>query len=218
MSIAKTHRPRKRQLGQFMTPLPLARRLLGDVTFSGTDRVLEPSMGDGAFVVALIEKFLPLYDGPVEARLDRILRENVYGVEIDPGLYARCLDRIERTWGCVPRAHNLVRADFFFCHLTTRGWEIGLVPSGASAEARFDYIVGNPPFGGTIDPSVQDELDGLYGFRNGEKIKKETYSFFIVKALDMLAQSGKLMFICSDTFLTIKTMRGLRRLLMETGA
>jgi hypothetical protein len=54
--------------------------------------------------------------------------------------------------------------------------------------------------------------------RAGGKIKKETYSFFIVKCLDMLKHGGRLLFICSDTFLTIQTMRGLRRLLMSQGA
>ena len=217
MTVAKTHRPKKRQLGQFMTPLPLARRVLEGVSFKKTDKVLEPSMGDGSFVVAIIEKFLPLYDGPVERRLDRILRRNVYGVEIDRGLYDTCLARIQDTWGHLPGDQNLVREDFFLCHFTAHGSGTPVNCSGKGAELHFDYIIGNPPFGGTIEPSLKDQLDRAYGFRNGEKIKKETYSFFIVKSLDMLADGGRLLFICSDTFMTIKTMRGLRRLLMSEG-
>src|SRR4029079_92547 len=49
------------------------------------------------------------------------------------------------------------------------------------------------------------------------KIKKETYSFFLVKSFDLLKDGGKIVFICSDTFLTINTMRGLRKLLLEHG-
>ena len=51
--------------------------------------------------------------------------------------------------------------------------------------AHFDYTVGNPPFGGTIAPDIQDKLDREFGWRNGLKIKKETYSFFIVKCLEL---------------------------------
>ena len=51
----------------------------------------------------------------------------------------------------------------------------------------------------------------------GAKLKKETYSFFIAKALDELSPGGTLAIICSDTFLTIKTMAGLRMLLMDRG-
>jgi len=217
MSTAKTRRAKKRQLGQFMTPIALARRVLDGIEFSKTDRVLEPSMGDGSFVLALIEKFMPLYAGSVAERLTQILRRNVFGVEVDEGLYRRCLSRIRAAWEHMPGEHNLVRHDFFLTHFTDLGWRGGLQCPGNAPEVRFDYILGNPPFGGTMDPAFQEELDRLYGFRNGEKIKKETYSFFIVKSLDMLADGGSLLLICSDTFLTIKTMRGLRRLLMGEG-
>lgn len=217
MSVTKTQRPKKRQLGQFMTPLPLARRVLDGITFEKTHRVLEPSMGDGSFVVALIEKFLSLYNGPLEQRLEHILKRNIYGLELDPELYASCLSRIEHIWGYLPSNHNFVKGDFFLSHFTTQGCETGIHPSARSQQLRFDYIIGNPPFGGTIKPSKQDQLDRLYGFRNGHKIKKETYSFFIVKSLDMLTQAGEILFLCSDTFLTINTMRGLRLLLMTEG-
>ena len=86
-----------------------------------------------------------------------------------------------------------------------------------NGRAEFRLHCGNPPFGGTIDVEIQDALDRRYGWRNGLKIKKETYSFFIVKSLELLKPGGRITFICSDTFLTISTMRGLRRLLMNEG-
>ncbi len=73
---------------------------------------------------------------------------------------------------------------------------------------RFGAIIGNPPFGGTFDRHIEDELDRRYGGYWGAKLKKETCSFFIAKALDELAPGGTVAFICSDTFLTIKTMAG----------
>ena len=208
MSVTKTSRAKKRQLGQFLTPDATARALLDTLTFDRDDKVLEPSMGDGAFIIPLIERFLPLYRGALPARLAQVLTHNVYGVELDPALYARCLDKICARWGALPEGHNFRCADFFRC-------DSAAYP--AFAHPVFTHIVGNPPFGGTLDPALQDELDAMYGFRNGEKIKKETYAFFIVKSLDLLAPGGRLRFICSDTFLTIKTMRGLRRLLMSQG-
>jgi len=61
MSIAKTQRVKKRQLGQFLTPPAMARQLVEGLPFTKQDRVLEPSMGDGSFILPLIEKFLELY-------------------------------------------------------------------------------------------------------------------------------------------------------------
>ena len=202
MSETKTLRHRKRQLGQFLTPPETARRLVSDFKFTVSDRILEPSLGSGAFILPLIEKFLPLYDGPIADRLDQILTRNLYGVEIDDALLEACLTSIEKRWGHRPARHNFVLADFF---LTT-------------FPLPFDYVLGNPPFGGTIDPAIQDKLDRELGRRNGLKIKKETYAFFLVKSLDLLKPGGRLRFICSDTFLTINTMQGLRRLLLENGA
>ena len=201
MSQTKTLRDKKRQLGQFLTPPATAERLVSDSAFTHSDTVLEPSFGDGSFLLPLIDKFLPLYDGPVATRLDSILTRNIYGTEIDPELYARCLEKIKLRWGYCPAQHNFVCADFF----------------RTAFPAQFDFIVGNPPFGGTIAPELQDKLDKELGWRGGLKIKKETYSFFIVKCLDLLKPNGHLRFICSDTFLTINTMQGLRRLLLDTG-
>ena len=202
MSQTKTLRDKKRQLGQFLTPAPLAERLVADLTLSCNSIVLEPSFGDGAFLLPLIDKFLLLYDGPVSERLTQVLARNIYGVEIDPMLHAKCLKNIAERYGFCPARHNLLCADFF----------------QTSFPIYFDVIVGNPPFGGTIAPEIQDKLDKELGRRGGLKIKKETYSFFIVKCLDLLKPNGRLRFICSDTFLTINTMQGLRRLLLDTGA
>lgn len=213
MSVPKIRREHKRQLGQFLTPPAIAQALVDRVTLGRDDKVLEPSMGDGAFVIPLIERFLPLYDGSLPARLAQVLAHNVCGVELDPALYARCLDNIRARWGDLPERHNFLCADFFRCNFLPGAGESGAAMRGET----FTHIVGNPPFGGTIDPAIQDALDGVYGFRNGEKIKKESYAFFIVKSLDLLAPGGRLCFICSDTFLTIRTMRGLRRLLMSQG-
>ncbi len=217
MSETKTRRSAKRQLGQYMTPLALARRLLADDVVTQTTRVLEPSFGDGTFIIPLIEKFLPLYQGSIVDRLDRILTQNIFGVEIDPTLYQTCLDAIMQKWGYLPPHHHLVCADYFRHTFYEEGAakKRGRLLLACERPLTFDLIVGNPPFGGTIDPALQDELDRRYGVRNGEKIKKETYAFFVVKCLDELKKGGRLRFICSDTFMTIRTMRGLRRLLME---
>ena len=81
----------------------------------------------------------------------------------------------------------------------------------------FDIILGNPPFGGVFDKSIEDTLDSRLGHRFGMKVKKETYAFFIVACVDLLRNGGQLTFICSDSILTIPTMKGLRNFLMRSG-
>ncbi len=213
MSRAKLSREHKRQLGQFLTPPFIARAIVERLCISPSERVLEPALGSGAFVFALLDA---LGEHLTPARLLRWVQTHLYGCEID----VQIMERFVAEWrarglGVLPK--NIVRGDFFrwlppSCdqraalnrHLYFR-----------SPLAFFDLIIGNPPFGGSIDPLIQDELDQIFGTRNGMKIKKETYAFFLVKCLDMLKLGGRLCFICSDTVLTIPTMLGLRYLLQE---
>ncbi len=113
------------------------------------------------------------------------------------------LRRIQDEFGPLPAKHNLLLGDFF---------------NTEYLQGCFDCVVGNPPYGGTFDPDIEDRLDRLYGVWDGHKLKKETYSFFIARSLDWLAPGGTLDFITSDTMLTIKTMGGLRRKLMDTSS
>lgn len=200
MVEAKAQRERRRQLGQWMTPRPLAERLVADLTLAKESRVLEPSFGDGSFLVPLIRRFMKLHSGSAEERLGAVLEQNVFGVEIDPTLFAATMRSIADEFGTIPPNNNLRCGDFFRTEYFT---------------SSFDFVVGNPPFGGTFDPEIEDQLDKRYGRWDGHKLKKETYSFFIARALDLLTPTGSLVFIASDTFLTIKTMSGLRRKLLD---
>jgi hypothetical protein len=200
MSIRKNARNAKRQLGQFMTPPELAARICEGQPFTNNCRVLEPSFGDGSFLLTIIEKLMKQAQGTAHERFVHVMCTQVFGVEIDPVLYQSAIEKIEGRWEPLPIGHNLFCGDFFKTELEIEA---------------FDLIIGNPPFGGTFDPEIEDALDSLYGKWNGHNLKKETYSFFIARSLDLLVPQGKLIFIASDTFLTISTMVGLRHRLAD---
>lgn len=213
MSRAKLSRERKRQLGQFLTPPLVAKAIIRRLRVSPDERVLEPSLGTGAFIFALLDA---LGEHLTPENLILWAHANLYGCEIDE----RAMENFTVEWnargfGNLPQ--NIARDDFF-------RWLPPNCDKRAALNRRlyfssplefFDLIIGNPPFGGSIDPLIQDELDQIFGARNGMKIKKETYAFFLLKCLDLLKPDGRLCFICSDTILTIPTMRGLRYHLQE---
>jgi hypothetical protein len=213
MSQTKTKRAPKRQLGQFYTPLPLARRCVADLSLTSATTVLEPSAGNGAFVLPLIERFMELHTGSESDRLRMALTKNIFAVEIDAAAHSELLSAIANRWGPLPDAHNIVCGDYF----VTDFYAADSADSLFGGVQKFDLIIGNPPFGGTLEPRIQNQLDGRYGARDGLKIKKETYSFFIVRSVELLNPAGRLRFICSDTFLTIPTMKGLREFLLNRG-
>jgi tRNA1(Val) A37 N6-methylase TrmN6 len=183
-----------------MTPEPLASKLVEQLELTKEMRVLEPSFGSGNFLIPLIRRFMTLHSGSKSERLHKALTENVFGVELDREMYEVAIGRILDEFGEKPEDANIVNADFFRVEYF---------------DGFFDVVVGNPPFGGTFDPAIEDSLDRRFGRWNGHKLKKETYSFFIAKSLDVLATDGELVFITSDTFLTIRTMSGLRQKLLD---
>lgn len=200
--IRKHERNRKSQLGQFLTPYQIAKKMVDCMELCPSNTVLEPGCGEGAFVFHLIDKFLKFHEGEnIKEALSYILNYNIWAIEIDVGFYKKLQQTIKVRYGYCPEKCNLIYGDFLHHNFNME----------------FDYAIGNPPFGATIDLKNQDILEDKYGKRNGHKIKKESYSWFVLKALDHLRFKGKYSFICSDSFLTIKTMDGMRRCLMDSG-
>ncbi len=197
MSTAKRAREDRRQLGQFFTPPDVARRIAAALPVDQTTTVLEPSFGEGAFVFEIVER---IARGGAEP--SAWAASHLFGAEMDGRAYA-AMRRRWRADGLGAFPPGLRHVDFF-------RWR------PRDPRQRFDLILGNPPFGGTLDAAIEDELDRAYGWRHGLKIKKETYSFFIVRCVELLAENGLLCFVCSDTLLTINTMRGLRNFLQSS--
>ena len=208
MSEARLSRTAKRQLGQYLTPPATAAAIVGQLPLSPDDLILEPSFGSGSFVFELAKR---LSGSLAAADFRGWCESRLFGCEIDGETYGSfAADWAAHDWGPLP-AH-LERGDFF--QWMPPGSERGAATNRrrylASRLEQFDLVIGNPPFGASIDPKIQDELDSIFGCRDGRKIKKESYAFFIVKSLDLLKPGGRLVFICSDTILTIATMTGLR--------
>ena len=152
MSESKNKRTKKKQMGQFMTPLKLSKDLIKSRKYKKTDKILEPSFGEGSFLIAIIDKLLDVYpeEWTTQQKVDIILQNNLFGVEMDNELYEKAFYNIQNKYGCVINEHNLINDDFFNVVFSNK----------------FDYCEGNPPFGGTFETNFGEKLDKLYGKRN----------------------------------------------------
>ena len=68
----------------------------------------------------------------------------------------------------------------------------------ANMNGHYTKIIGNPPYGAWQDYDKRNVLKKRYGGH-----VRETYTLFIRRAIDLLAESGKLVFIIPDTFLAL---------------
>lgn len=71
---------------------------------------------------------------------------------------------------------------------------------------KYDRIIANPPYGAYQSPDKRKQLKRMYP----RAYAKETYGVFLIRALEMLSDGGKLVFIIPDTYLTLHLHQGLR--------
>ena len=143
----KQHMPDKQHtLGQYETPTDVADLLLGFCLRRPSDRLLDPSCGEGAFLARAAKWLGWLGDGP-DAPPDAL-----WGVELDP-------ETAVRAQTILPQAHILTR-NFF------------TLQPGEPADGLpgvFDALIGNPPYTraewigrlSTEDGRQLDLFDGL---------------------------------------------------------
>ena len=76
---------------------------------------------------------------------------------------------------------------------------------------KYDRIIANPPYGAYQSPEKRKQLKKMYP----SVYAKETYGVFLIRALEMLSDGGKLVFIIPDTYLTLHLHQGLRAKLVN---
>ncbi|MGV8025227.1 MAG: Eco57I restriction-modification methylase domain-containing protein [Anaerolineaceae bacterium] len=97
--------------------------------------------------------------------------------------------------------YKLFKPDFHFSEVFDRKNEGGEKTNG------FDIVIGNPPYGVTVENDIK-EWHGLGS--------KDSYGVFISTALKrFLKKGGVLSYIVSDTWLTIKTHKPLREQVLK---
>ena len=172
-------------------------------------RVLEPSFGEGDFLVPIVRRLMDRYNRvPKPERptpdilgdcirateLDetniRKTRERLIGTLTDAGLSVLDSGRLLKKW--------LTHGDFLLQELPFQ----------------FDYSLGNPPY--VRQELIPDELLREYRKRFTTIYDRaDLYVPFIEKSLRALAPNGTLGFICADRWMKNKYGRPLRQLITD---
>ena len=198
--------PDRRRAGLYLTPAPVAERLLR-VAWDRTDpprSVLDPAVGAGAFLLAARNRW-----GGATA---------VHGVDCDPAAVA--LARLSlwidaaRAGGSLPDPSGLARAI---------RWGDALLQPGLWGEKReaggVDLVCGNPPFGNAIEKRTargEDERRRLRSlFPEAARGAYDRSVLFVRLAASLLSPAGRLALLVPRALLAARYAAPLRAWLEE---
>lgn len=179
----------RKKTGSYYTPGVLAARLISRVSnrLDHTKSILDPSCGTGIFLLNL-PKNIPL--------------KNIHGNDINP--VSVILTRINlalkyhlnTTKEMELLQRNITVSDFL-----------------ENTDFKYDIILGNPPWGAMLSTEARIKYQNSFFCASGTSI--ETFDLFTEQALKHLSANGSLTFILPEAFLTVKSHRRIRELLLK---
>lgn len=201
----------KKQKGQFFTPIFIVEEILKQANFEGekilNSKILEPSAGDGAFLIKIYEKII------IQAKINnysnklikKILINNVKALEIDKVVYQKLISNI---------INYLSSQNINIKEIELKNSIINTNTLTYKFNEKFDFILGNPPY-----VRIQNlNKENLNLIRNMEFTKKGNcdiyYSFFEI-AIKNLKKEGKIAFITSNSFFKNISAFELRKYLIK---
>lgn len=168
-------------------------------------RLLEPSFGDGEFLLAAAERLLATWRNSEVP--DTALQNAICAVELHHATFERTRERLDN----ILSRENLAAEtrDTLLNKWLTRG-DFLL----ESINGHFDYVVGNPPY--VRHEMIPDALMKEYRRRFTTIFDRaDIYIPFIEKSLSLLSRDGTLGFICADRWMKNRYGGPLRELVAE---
>ena len=167
-------------------------------------RVLEPSCGDGAFVLPIVDALLAESPDWNDPALDGFLAAFDISGESISHVKAKVRDRLESA-GCPKDVADRLTRRWFFC-------EDFLLHAFTE---RFDVVIGNPPY--IRFDNIDAGRQAAYRMRYGTFTERcDIYVPFFERSLSVLSRNGVLAFICTNRFVKSSYGRRLRRLIADS--
>ena len=181
----------RKSSGAYYTPTAIVKNLCKSLLQgkSLADKsVYDPCCGTGNFILHLPSGFWA---------------ENVYASDID--LMSVLIARINYALKFCVKDKDIIYSQVFQCdYLNTE------------SKVKYDYIIGNPPWGVNFSDEEKSFLKKKYKSAVGANV--ESYDVVVEQALLDLADGGVLSFVLPEAFLTVKAHSPIRKYLMSNSS
>lgn len=193
---------------QVFTPQDYVERLLDSVNYRQClygKRLLENSCGDGNILTVVVQRYIDdcRNQGFSRTKIRNGLSRDIYGVEIDPEQYEKCLEKLNKILeqnNILPVNWKLYNDDYLKMKLCE--------------DVDFDFIVGNPPY---ITYSELRKADQLFLKKTFESCKKGKFDYcyaFIEKSIQKLSYTGKMAYLIPSSIFKTVFGENLRKILL----
>lgn len=178
----------RKATGSYYTPTKVVKKLISNLTFSTTDKILDPCCGTGNFLLQLPEdvSFRQVYGNDIDSISVKITRLNM----------ALKYDNVSISEICE--------------HITEKNF------LNEYSKTEFNFIIGNPPWGYEFSEDEKSILRTTFKSAIGKNI--ESYDIFIEKSLESLTLNGTLSFVLPEAILNVKAHSPIRKIIMENNS
>lgn len=172
---------------QVFTPKNYVEKLLDSIGYTRDlygKTILENSCGDGNILSVIVQRYIDdcKKKGVSRTKIRNGLSKDVYGVEIDPEQYEKCINKLNeivKNNNVFPVKWNIQNGDYL----------------KINEDVKFDFIVGNPPY---ITYSELSKDDQVYLKDNFKSCKKGRFDYcyaFLEKSINSLSTEGRMAYL-----------------------
>lgn len=171
--------------GTYYTPTKVVKKIIHEINFEKFSdiTILDPCCGAGNFLLQLP---------------DNLNIEQIYGNDIDN-------TAIQITRLNMALKFNLKNTKILYKNFTDKNFLLNNI------DKKFDYIIGNPPWGANFDSDTIKILQKKYLTAQNKNI--ESYDIFVEKSISSLKLNGNILFVIPEAILTVKSHKPIRKII-----
>lgn len=178
----------RKEKGAYYTPEKTVKKLIENLDINSEHTVFDPCCGCGNFLL-----HLP----------DHVNLRNIYGNDID-------LLSVKITRMNLAIKYNAPDKNILYKNITCSDYLT------AYKDIKYDYIIGNPPWGAKYDEKTKKYINENYSCAKNDKF--ESYDVITEKALSDLKIGGYLSFILPEAILNVKSHKPVRDIICENNS
>lgn len=168
-------------------------------------KVIDPGCGCGIFLVSAVEKIKEKSGKSIRD----ILKTNIFGMDIDTDNARRCKIVLNLFAIMNDESNQDLDLQIVCCDSLKVDW------NRIFNVEYFDCVIGNPPYVNTHDMSRETALFLKNTFQSTKTGVYNIFYAFVEYGMQFLANAGKLSYIVPNNFLSIKSAKELRELLVR---